>query len=400
MNRKKFFDVLPPKRIVIEKIEEKKSPGKFKKGLILLFSFLIFFLFFSYFVLAKVKINIWPKTEDLNFEERVLLDVNAPKADFLNKITPAKILEVEEEVSQEFPASGKIEKEAEGKIRVYNKYHLPVTLKSGTRFQPADKEVIYFCSLSKFTILAKGFIDIPVKACLVKSGESEKYNIGPSKFSVPGLSGSELFFSVYGESTEPMKGGGRVSQVTEEDLEKAKNILTEVLFSQLEESLRKKISTDIFSLKEATKKEILEVTPDSKVGAETEFFTLREKGKLTAFSFQKSDLENFTQESILAQIPKGMKFQKESLKIDFQPETIDLEKGKAILKCKFSVKIFPDINLTFLKENLRGKSLSESKKILENREDIIKAQISAFPFWLRKIPKDIEKIELKINDKY
>jgi len=397
MNRKKFFDVLPPKRIVIEKVEEKKSPKKLKKGLIFLFSFLIFFIFFNYFVLARVKIDIWPKTETLNFEERILLDINALKADFLNKIIPAKILEIEEEASQEFPASGKIEKEAEGKIRVYNKFNLPVTLKLGTRFQPSNKEVIYFCSLSKFTIPAKGFIDIPVKACFVKSGEAEKYNIGPSKFSVPGLSGSELFFNVYGESPEPMKGGGSFSQITNDDLEKAKNILTKVLFSQLEESLRKKILTDSFFVKEATKKEILEVTPDSKVLSETEFFTLKEKGKLTTFSFQKSDLENFTKEIILAQIPKGMKFQAESLKIDFQPESIDFEKGKTILKCKFSAIIFPDINLTFLKENLRGKSLSESKRILENREDIIKAQISAFPFFLQKIPKDEKKIEILTN---
>lgn len=397
MNRKKFFDVLPPKRIVIEKIEEKKSPVRFKKALISFFPFLIFLLFFSYFVLAKVKIDIWPKTETLNFEERILLDTNTSKADFLNKIIPAKILEIKEEVSQEFPASGKIEKEAEGKIRVFNKYQLPVTLKLGTRFQPANNEIIYFCSLSKFTIPARGFIDIPVKACLVKSNEAEKYNIGPSKFSVPGLAGSELFYLVYGESSESMKGGGTFFQITNDDLEKAKNILTEVLFSKLEESLAKKISSNTLFLKEAIKKEVLEATPDSKVGAETEFFTLKEKGKLSSFLFQKSDLENFAREIILTQIPKGMKFQAESLKIDFQSESIDLEKGKAILKSKFSAKIFSDINLTLLKENLRGKSLLESKRILENRDDIIKAQISAFPFWLRKIPKDEKKIEILTN---
>jgi len=232
---------------------------------------------------------------------------------------------------------------------------------------------------------------------LVKSGEAEKYNIGPSKFSVPGLSGSELFFNVYGESSEPMKGGGSFSQITNDDLEKAKNILTDELFSKLEESLEKENLNEIFVLNETIKKEVLEVNSNLKEGEIGDFFTLTEKGKLIALYLQKLDLENFAREKILAQIPKGMKFQTESLKIDFQPESIDLEKGKAILKCKFSAKIFPDINLNFLKENLRGKSLSESKKILENREDIIKAQISAFPFWLRKIPKDEKKIEILTN---
>jgi hypothetical protein len=397
MNRKKFFDVLPPKRIVIEKIEEKKPKRRFKNFFLSFLFFLIFLTLFSYYVLAKVKIDIWPKTQTLDFEERILADVNSSKIDFANKILPAKILEIKEEASQEFPASGKIEKEAEGKIRVYNKNNFPVTLKSGTRFQSANKEVIYFCSQTKFTIPAKGFIDLPVKACFVKSGEGEKYNIGPSKFSVPGLSGSELFFTIYGESSEPMKGGGTFFQVTKDDLDKGKNILTDVLFSKLEESLKKENLNEIFILNETIKKEVLEINSNLKEGEIGDFFTLNGKGKLIAFSLQKSDLENFAREIILAQISKDLKFQKESLKIDFQLESIDLEKGKVILKSKFSAKIFPDINLVLLKENLKGKSLAESKKILENREDIIKAQISTFPFFLQKIPNDEKKIEMLTN---
>jgi hypothetical protein len=395
--RKKFFDVLPPKRIVIEKVEEKKPKRRFKNVLLFIFFLLIFILSFSYFYLAKVKIEIWPKTETLDFEERILADLNTPQIDFTNKIIPARILEIKEEASQEFPASGKIEKEAEGKIRVYNKNNFPVTLKLGTRFQPANQEVIYFCSQTKFTIPAKGFIDLPVKACFVKSGEGEKYNIGPSKFSVPGLSGSELFFSVYGESSEPMKGGGTFFQVTKDDLDKGKNILTDILFSKLEESLKKENLNEIYILNETIKKEVLEINSNLKEGEIGEFFTLNGKGKLTALSLQKSDLENFAKEKILSQIPKGMKFQKESLKIDFQTESIDLEKGKVILKSKFSAKIFPDINLTLLKENLKGKNLAECKKILENRQDITKAKIRIFPFFLQKIPKEEKKIEVLTN---
>jgi hypothetical protein len=394
--RKKFFDILPPKRIVIEKIE-KRPKRSLKNVLIFLFFLLIFLLSFSYFSLAKIKIEIWPKTEDLSFEERILADINTSKIDFLNKIIPAKILEIKEEVSQEFPASGIIEKEAEGKIRVYNKNNFPVTLKKGTRFQPANKEVIYFCSQDKFTIPAKGFIDLFVKACFFKPGETEKYNIGPSKFSVPGLSGTELFFTIYGESSEPMKGGGKFSQVTKEDLEKGKKILTDVLFSKLEESLKKENLNEVFVLNETIKKEVLEINSNLKEGEIGEFFTLNGKGKLTALSLQRSDLENFAGQKILAQIPKGLKFQKESLKIDFQTESIDLEKGRAILKSKFSAKISPEINLVLLKENLKGKTLAESKRILENREDIVKAKINVFPFFLQKIPKDEKKIEIYIN---
>jgi hypothetical protein len=53
--------------------------------------------------------------------------------------------------------------------------------------------------------------------------------------------------------------------------------------------------------------------------------------------------------------------------------------------------------LVLLKEDLKGKTLAESKRILENREDIVKAKINVFPFFLQKIPKDEKKIEIYIN---
>jgi hypothetical protein len=165
----------------------------------------------------------------------------------------------------------------------------------------------------------------------------------------------------------------------------------------LEESLKKENLNEIFVLNETIKKEVLEINSNLREGEIGDFFTLAGKGKLTTFSFQKSNLENFAKEIILAQVPKGMKFQKESLKIDFQLESIDSEKGKAILKSKFSAKVFPELNLALLKENLEGKTLAESKKILENREDIIKAQINTFPFFLQRIPSNEKKIEILTN---
>ena len=397
MNRKKFFDILPPKKFTEKKIKKLKSPsfGVFKRTLIFAFLFLILLGIIGYFVLAKVEIEIWPETEILNFEEEVVASTKTFQVKFSEGTIPARIFEITEVTSQEFPSSGKIEKEAEGTIRVYNNYHLLVSLRSGTRFQPPFEEVLYFCSPQKIVIPAKSYVDVKVIAC--RPGEGEKYNIGPSKFSVPGLSGTDLFFYIHGESFESMEGGGEIPQVTEDDLERAKNILTEILFSRLNESLKNKISTDFILLEGATKEEILETFPEVEPGTGVQFFKFQAKVKSKTLVFKKSDLENFAKEFILAQIPKNKKLQSESLKIDFQPESIDPESGKIILNLKFSAKIYLDINFSLLRENLKGKSLEETKIILENQADIIKTQISAWPFWVKKVPQNIEKIELKIN---
>jgi len=410
MPRKKFFDILPPKSrelfseesaLSFEEISQKKTTPAEKnrngKILVSLFILLFFLLVGSYFTLAKVKIEIWPKTEILNFEENITLDINASQIDLSAKVIPAQFLEIEEMTIQEFPSSGEIEKLAEGKIRVYNKYHLPVTLKAETRFQPDNKEVLYFCSPSKISIPAKGFVDTQVRACFVKSGEGEKYNIKPSKFSVPGLSGSELFYYISGESFEPMEGGGKALQVVKEDLEKAKDILTQNLFIKLEESLRKKVLTDLVFLEKGLEKKIIEIIPDVEIGAEVEFFQLQAKGQLRTMVFKKSDLENFAINVISIQIPDNKRIQTESLKIDFSPETIDFEKEEIMLNFQISAKIFSDLEIETLKENLIGKSFRESQIILGDRGDIVKAQISAWPFWLGGLPKDTEKIELEIR---
>lgn len=409
MTRKKIFDILPPKSqnafseeaaLSFEEISPKKTTSEKKnrnrKILVSLFIFLFFLLAGSYFTLAKVKIEIWPQTEILNFEEKVTAQTD-PALWVKGGVIPAQFLEIEEIASQEFPSSGRIEKLAEGKIRVYNKYHLPVTLKAETRFQPDNEEVLYFCSLSKISIPAKSFIDVQVRACFLKSDEGEKYNIKPSKFSVPGLSGSELFFYVYGESSESMKGGGKAFQVVEEDLERAKDILTQTLFIKLEESLRKKVSTDLIFLEKGLEKKIVEITPNTEIGAEVESFQLQAKGQLRTMVFKKSDLENFAINVISAQIPDNKKIQTESLKIDFSSKSINFEEEEIILNSQISVKIFSDVDLKIIKENLSGKSFQESKIILENRADVVKAQISAWPFWLGRLPKEPEKIELEIK---
>ena len=412
MARKKIFDIFPPKpstnyfqkekpfierTSLIKRVTKKLVGGAFL--------FFILFGIIGYFALAKVKIEIWPETEILNFEKKIIADIETFQVNSSKGIIPATIFEVEKNASQEFPSSGKVERKAEGTIRVYNNYHSLVTLRSGTRFQPPLEEVLYFCSLQKIVIPAKSYVDVRVEAC--RPGTGEKYNIGPSKFSVPGLQGTDLFFYIHGESFKPMEGGGTISQVTEDDLERAKNILTEQLFVRLDESLENILQTEALRLnrdptnfillQEAVQKEVLETSPRAEVGAEVPAFDLQARVRAKALVFKKSDLENFAKEIILAQITEDKKLKEESLNIDSKVELIDPELRKIVLNLKFSAIIYPDLNLTLLRENLKGKSLEECKIILENQPDIIRAQITAWPFWVKEVPQDIKKIELKIT---
>jgi len=407
MKKKKIFDILPPKKFTEKKTKKSYlSPVRIlKKSLIFIFLFFILLGIWGYFALAKLEVEIWPETEIIKFEKKITASVKNFKVDAVEGTIPARTFKIEKSASQEFPSSGEIEKKAEGTIRVYNNYHQLVTLRAGTRFQPPLENILYFCSPQKVVIPAKSYVDTKVAAC--RPGEGEKYNIESSKFSVPGLKGTDLFFYVHGESLEPMTGGGTVLQVTARDLESAEEILTQQLFNQINQSLQDTLKTEVLRLdkasddfvllEEVVEREVLEINSEVEIGTEAPFFDLIVKVRSVALVFQKSDLQAFVEQFILARISKDKKLQTEGIKIEFQPESVDLEKEQIILNLDFYGQIYSDVNSTLLRESLKGESLKDSKKILENQADIIRAQITAWPFWVKNIPQNIEKIELKIN---
>lgn len=407
MPTQKIFDILPPKKFVERKPEKFQKPKKSFLGGVFFFLILVFLAigFFSYFAFAKVKIEIWPETELVYFKEELLASSKILQVDGLTKKIPAMTFEISDTFSQEFSSSGKIEKKAEGTIRVYNNYYQSVTLRAGTRFQPAGDEVLYFCTQKKITIPAKGFFDAKVVAC--RPGKGEKYNIGPSKFSVPGLLGTDLFFYVHAESFQPMQGGGTFPQVVKEDLENAKNFLTEKLLEKIKKVLGDLLQTkalatnkpadDFIVLNEAIQQEDLDFSWNAKVGDQTSSFQGKVKGTYKILVFKKSDLREFAKEYISQNIPEDKKLHEKSLKLEFQEKEIDFELENILLTIKFSGKIYSTIDSDLLKEGLRGQSIESSKVILEHQPEIIRAQITAWPFWTGKIPENPERIQVEIN---
>ena len=207
---KRFFDIYPPAALAEkEKPSLAREPSgkeaivhpsekKGKKGWLVLFLLLLFSVgSWAYLSLSKAQIEITPKTEALAFKTKLTVKKDIKNPDFENKIIPGKIFEKEISLSQEFPSTGKATKEsrAEGIIRVYNNYRLRQVLIANTRFQPPlekfkppleKDETPWFRTLKRVVIPPKSYVNVKV----VADNPGEKYNIEPSKFSVPGLVGT------------------------------------------------------------------------------------------------------------------------------------------------------------------------------------------------------------------
>lgn len=402
---RKIFDIIPP-----EKIEEKISPEirikegipfqpRPKKPLKIFFLLIIFLLIlggvFSYFAFQKAEIIIWPKTQEFSLEEKVIIDVEAKEVEFSTNTIPGDIIKEKQRTTQEFPSSGKglREAKAEGIIRVYNNYHLSQPLVANTRFQPPLERILYFRTTRRITVPAKSYVDIEV----VADKPGEEYNIGPSTFSVPGLAGLSQYYSVYGKSFEPMKGGfkGEAPEVTQQDLEKAENILEEKLLTSIKMSLEDKVAEDVIILEEASKKDFSAPTFSAKAGDEKTSFVAEEELSFIALTFKKSDLENLAKEYILSQISKDQKMDLKSLKISYSSETVSIDKGKMTLNLNFSAKVYFEILEDYIKEGLAGKLLPEARDSLTNDPRITKLEINLWPFWAKRIPQDTEKIKIE-----
>lgn len=408
---KKFFDIIPPERVTVvskgdSHLKVTVTPKKriFLKSLIFCLALLVLVGVAGFFFFSKVEIEIWPETEILSFKETVIIDLNAEHADLEAKIIPGKVFSDQKFTSQEFSASGKILKEekATGIIRVYNAYSTSARTLIPSRFVSAEGKL--FRSVKKIIIpggryekgkFIPGEMDVGVQAA--EAGPD--YNIEPTTFALPALAGTSLYTAIYGRSFSPMTGGfkGEVSQVTQEDLEKAENVLAEELKKESREFLKSTLPTDFVLLDGAISQEIVEIDSSVEAGAGVESFNLQIKVKSEGLGFKRLDIENFVKNCISLDIPEGKKIQEESLEINYSSESINLESGEIVLNLDIKVKVYSDIDLTKLKKALLGKSFKEAEVFLKDLPQVTKVEIKSWPFLKKKIPEDINKVEIGLR---
>jgi len=426
---KKFYDIIPPsskKSIPSKKpflaeqpsVEEvkgkKKKKRKPRKSRKVFFKSLIFsllglivvvvlgFLFFS-----GIEIEIWPKTESLEFNCQVSLknDLGGELGDWVESRTiPGQSFDVKKTKEKEFSSTGKKVKEAEaaGTIRVYNAHSTySQSLLSSTRFVSSDGKL--FKSLKKEVIsggkyeggkFVSGYTDIEVKA----AEPGEGYNIGPSTFSIPGFAGTAKYTTFYGKSFTDMTGGfkGEVAQVTQGDLDRAREDLVNKLKEENFQFLKDTLPEDYTLLFDTLSHEVLNTNSSKEAENEGESFNYQVELKSQGLSFNKKEMRSFVKEVIRSRISEKMEIQEESLNTDFSVESLDLEKGEVVLELDIRAKIFFKIDLEKVKKSISGQTLNEVKLFLGNLPGIEKIEVKSWLFWRRRFPDDIKEIELKL----
>ena len=403
---KKVWDIIPPKDFKEinnlkkdDQKKEKKKPSfvKFRWSSFLLFIALASGLFVT-FRMSKSEINIWPVTETLNLGSSFRVVVDALSVDYSEGVIPGIIFEEEKIVSEDFPSTGSVFQKAEGVIRLYNAYTtMSETWLVGTRFVSEDG--IFFKSKGSISVpgaeiqggeMIPSYVDVPVVAA--ESGE--EYNINPSSFSVYVYRGTEKYTKFYGESFDRMQGGGESAQITENDLKSAKSVSIEKTRQETEESLRNKITSDFVVIDDVFDTDILESFSSREEGDVLDNFSFTVRGTSKIISFRTEDVKDLIETFILSKISDGDAIYSRDLNIEYQLDSVSWDDKELVIDFDIVFDTYPVIDLDFLKEELKGKSSTETKFLLENQPEIIKIEINFWPFWVKTIPGDESRIEV------
>src|SRR3989338_1476315 len=415
MQTKKVRDILPPSRAKAKEPREATilaAPAQrplersSKKTLALLFFVLcvggIAGALSLQFFFAKAKVSVWPRTNEVSFQEHVTVRASAEGADDAQKALPAVILSEERSLTRLFPATGTSTEQgrSRGIIRVYNGFStFPQKLISQTRFLSEDRKL--FRSLDAVVIpaghmegnkLVAGFLDIEVVAA--ESGE--EYNIGPSNFSLPGLFGNPSYTTITGKSFESMAGGSKtkISVVTESDLNAARDALVAKLQEDVHNALKTKTPESMVLLNEAVHLQVLQAFSPIKAGAPLDSFNFSAKVQGTAIVFAKADIENAAQALLAQSVQEGERLAEKTLAIRYANAEMNMSSQSLSFDVNAAALAYKTIDPAELQARLAGTSKEQAALSLSQNPVIQKAGIVLFPFWLGFLPQDASGVEI------
>ena len=405
---KKIYDIIPPNKAE-ETLKSKKIVGKvkakFKFPFKFIFIILIVAFIYGFFMDSRAEVIIYPKTESISGEEIIMANLKQGIVNLESKIIPAVVFSSIENYSDNYNATGKTDKDikTKGTIRVFNKLN-PVkslTLIKGTRFLNETGNLIYR-STSAITVpqgktidgkFTPGYIDIEIEA----DEAGEKYNINSGTFSVPGLSGSEYYSSIWAETINPLVGGfkSEVSVVLAKDLEKAQNDFKEKFLERNQEDLKNSIPENYIIIDKYFSSEFENIVLGSKMGEEVASFAVSGRVKTEVITFRKEDIEMILNKSLKEKTSEIKEIAPSSLNYEFIENTL---KGENIeLKISFRGDVYWLPDNSFLLQSILGKDMNYSLSLLQNIPEIERAQINLKPFFKTNNPNKRENVEIKLK---
>lgn len=363
----------------------------------------IFFLLS--FVFARATVSLESSSAALSLEGvRIGAGAKVKEIDVAGKKIPGIFLEVPGSIKREFSSSAKerVSRKASGTVRIYNAFNsVPQTFVARTRFQDVFGRVFRLkqrITVPGAKIQNGAIVPSSISAAVEADKAGDEFNIGPSRFTIPGFVGTAKSSGFYAESSDPFMGGfiGDAPVVKQSDIDAASEEVTAELFLHLKEELERKIPSGATAIQGAREIVIIALRKPS-AGEIRDRFAVEADGKASAMLFRMDDLFSLLEK--LAVSPDAeKKVSQEKSHLEFDKISLSPKDRVVSFDVRGPLVVFSVLAPEEFQQSLSGKTERDAENILRADSRIRAFGIKPFPFWRNTIPSDERKIRILVKE--
>ena len=376
-----------------EEVQTKRSIGLYRKIAIFFLVATVFLLaFVFYFLFASVTVTIIPDQERIN--NSMIIDVYDKDSD--NIVNSDKIAGVVKKISMDLSDSYKttgedvIGEEVAGEVTIYNYYIKSQPLVATTRLMAPNGNI--YRIEDTVNVPAGGQVKVRVYA----DDPSVNMEIGPTKFTIPGL-WAGIQDKIYGESTDKIEYSQKVNKfVNQTDIDNAIRDLKQQLVQKAKVEINKKYedySQIIYSIDDNSVFTQIEAERGDKIDE----FDASITANIVAVAFDGEAAANLAEKKFTSTLPAEkelIEFNRNN--IIYTLDSFDYNEGTASINSTFEGKVSLDSNSDVInKEEILGLNKDQLDAYLINKEGISGYDIKFFPSFIKKVPAIPDKIIIK-----
>lgn len=314
---------------------------------------------------------------------------------------PFEVVTAEKVAVQSVPGSGTktVNQPASGTITIYNTQSKSQTLVANTRFAAKGSGLVF--RIRTGVTVPKGTESAPgsVRATVYADQPGDIYNIGPTSFTLPGLSGSPQFSQVTAISSGPMSGGasGTIPVVAAAAETTARTSLVTALTPDLHAALKAAVPPGYVLLAGAATTTF--TSESSAPSAATGMVDIKEKGTISAVVFPAEALAGAIAKQSLGGNYTGapMTFvTNDQLKLT-SATTPSPDIKTYLFSLSGATTLAYTIDSGRIAAAIAGKTREEAKVIITNYPEIKKAILILRPFWRQHLPEDPASISVVVG---
>ena len=368
-------------------------------GALLLVVFLVWAIWFA----PHATVIISAKTTSMTVSDTVSLNETATTSAKSNVIKSVK-KELAKEVSVEFSATGKknVGEKATGVVVFSNSSSSSVTISAGTILK--NSGLSYTLNSSVTVPGATLGWSCPGYKCPGSASGSITASEGGAQYNAATGSMSISVDDISASLRSATSGGTdkTATVVTASDIESAKSKLSEKKIDGLKEQLLSSFGDSATVITESYVENRSD--PNSSVavdGEATGAVTLKSTITASALAIDKNELKNFVEAKLKEEISgkKSQRIYDDGVsKVAFSQ--FSRAHNTQTVRLTTNGKVGPDIKEANVKDQAKGKSYGEVQSAIESIEGVEDVDVKFSPFWVKSVPKDINKInvEFKIKD--